>query len=130
MSAVNPVAPQPPSASLLTLLACAAMAILSAIVYGIMFVTTPSFTSLFAGFGDDLPRLTRLFLAGGPWFLALGIIGFAPFVLFALNRRSDPQTRVVFVSVAVGSFLLSLFVFAAWVVATYLPIWKMGSVIS
>ena len=129
MSAVNPVAPHPPSASLLTLLACAVMALLSAVIYGIMFIATPSFTNLFAGFGADLPALTRLFLAGGPWFLALGILGFAPFVLFALNRRSDRKTRTLFVSLSVGSFLLSLLVFTLWIVATYLPIWRMGAVI-
>ena len=129
MSVVNPVAPQPPSASLLSLLACPVMALLSAVVYGIMFLTTPSFTRLYSGFGADLPALTALFLAGGPWFLALGILGFVPFVLVALNRRSDRRARVVFVSVSVASFLLALFVFAAWVVATYLPIWKMGAVV-
>ena len=127
MSAV--AAPQPPSASLLTLLACAVMALLSAIVYGIMFVATPSFSRLYAGFGADLPTLTEFFLTGGPWFLALGMLGFAPFFVFLLNRPADRKTRTIFVSVAIGSFLFSLFVFTAWVVATYLPIWKMGAVV-
>ena len=129
MSAVNPVAPQPPSASVLTLSACALMSILSAVVYGIMFLATPSFSTLYAGFGADLPAITALFLAGGPWFLTLGILGFAPFILIALNRRADARTRVIIVGLSVGSFLLSLFVFAAWVVASYLPIWKMGAVV-
>ncbi|MEM1174850.1 MAG: hypothetical protein AAGI27_08545 [Pseudomonadota bacterium] len=129
MSAVNPVAPQPPSASLLTLLASATMAILSAVLYGVMFIATPSFSRLYAGFGADLPSITALFLASGPWFLVLGILGFAPAVLFALNRHSDPGTRTVFVGASIASFLLSIFVFAAWVVATYLPIWKMGAVV-
>ncbi|MEM9401017.1 MAG: hypothetical protein AAGA44_00875 [Pseudomonadota bacterium] len=129
MSAVNPVAPQPPPARLLTLLASGILAILTALIYAVLFIATPSFSKLFAGFGGDLPTLTAVFLAFGHWFLVLGIVGFLPFVMLGLNRQVSERTRILLISASVGSFLLSLFVFAAWVVACYLPIWKMGAVI-
>ncbi len=128
MSAVSPVAP-PPTASKWTLLLCAAMATLSSIIYGIIFVLTPSYAKLFMGFGADLPLLTRLYLASGPWLIVLGIVGFTPVVLFALNRRAEQRERNVYIGLSVGSLLLALFIFAGWVVASYLPIWTMGSTI-
>ena len=105
------------------------MALLSAIIYGIVFLLTPSFANLYSGFGADLPVLTRIYLSSGPWLIGLAIVGFAPSILFALNRSAEQHVRNVFIGISVGSLLLSAAIFVGWIVASYFPIWKMGATI-
>ncbi len=125
----NSDASQLPPASHWTVLLCAVMAVLAAVIYGLIFLLTPSFASLFAGFGADLPLLTRLYLASGPWLVVLGIVGFAPPILFALNRQAEQRTRNLFMGWSIGGLLLSMAIFVGWIVASYLPIWKMGAAV-
>ena len=125
----NTAASRPPPASRWAVLLCAAMATLSAVIYGIIFLVTPSFAHLFAGFGADLPLLTRIYLGSGPWLIVLGILGFAPPILFALNRKAEQHVRNIFIGWSIGGLLLSVAIFVGWVVASYLPIWKMGATV-
>ena len=100
---------------------------LSALNYLMMFFQVPRFTALFAGFGAELPTLTRIVLTISPYLGVLILIGLVPCIqLFRTNDGARASKSLMWI---VAGFGASLTVLGIWVAAMYLPIFQMGSVI-
>lgn len=84
---------------------------------------------LFAGFGADLPVLTRLFIDLGAWILLVPLSGLIPIVLlFAHDEMPEPRMRTLF-GWTVAMPVISVGLFIAAMFAMYQPIFEMGSVV-
>ena len=100
---------------------------LSALNYLVLFFQGPAFIELFAGFGADLPVLTRVMLTMSPYFGVLILIGLGPCIeLFKTSDGARAGKKLMWI---VAGFGASLTVLGIWVAAMYLPVFQMGSVV-
>lgn len=98
--------------------------------YTKIFFAIPPFRELFEGFGADLPGLTRFVLDYGRYSIAFFPLGLIP--LLAMWRRrlsSSPQAGKEFRWV-IASFVISVFALGVTLFGIYLPVYKLGAVVS
>ena len=102
----------------------------SLLVYGSIFLAVPSFTALFAGFGNDLPSLTRVVLDYSQYTVVLALIGVVPLVSMWQNRASGSRSeRRNLLRIIIG-FAISIMVGSTTMIAFYLPIFEMGEAVT
>lgn len=93
-----------------------------------MVASAPAFGEMFAGFGADLPTLTRLVLATSKFTPVLILLTLVPFWPILRNRHDLPDAIRHFWYVVAG-FVVTWVVLGVFVAGIYLPIIKMGSVV-
>lgn len=107
-----------------------ALVLASFVIYTWIFIAGLSFSELYAGFGGDMPTLSKLTFALDQYAFVLGFIGLIPLIALFRSRALGSANSSKYLKWIIGSFGLSLFVTSIWVVGAYLPIFKMGSVVS
>jgi type II secretory pathway component PulF len=116
-----------PALSLPTVIVGAIMLSLCASVFVGLPAVIEQFAALFQGFGADLPQLTKMVVAGVTpiWIVLLATV-VAQLILFIvyLSARS-PKVRKAFWLLA----FVNLAALVTIVVAMYLPIFRLGSVV-
>lgn len=103
--------------------------IAAAAIYASIYRNAQSLKELFQGFGTDLPLATKLYFATYPYFPLLILIGLIPTVMLIVKRRVPRDEVSGLIPYIAISFGLSLAVLALSVVASYLPIFALGSVV-
>ncbi len=101
----------------------------SSLAYGSIQVGARSFEELLAGFGAELPALTRIALDFSRYAMGLTLLGLIPTILLFVRRKSFPGNAGRYFLWIAGSFALSLVILGIWVIAMYLPIFKLGSAV-
>ena len=87
------------------------------------------FDELFAGFGADLPGLTRFMMEGVEFAPYLALPLFLPgFILLVQRQSYTGNPRRLVIAAAVG-FALYAIAFGVFLYAMYLPIFKVGSMV-
>ncbi len=95
-----------------------------------VFFAIPPFRELFEGFGADLPALTGFVLDYGQYSIALFPLGLVPLLVMWWRRLTgSPQAARDFRWV-MASFVISLLVLGVTLFGVYLPVYKMGAVVS
>jgi type II secretory pathway component PulF len=100
------------------------------VLYGIILVAVPSFGELFAGFGSSLPILTALVIGYSKFTVVLALIGVLPLISMWRVRSSGSRDTARDFRRIIAGFGIALFVFSITVTAMYLPVFKMGEVVS
>ncbi len=101
----------------------------SGLVYVTIGVGARSFAELLAGFGAELPVLTRIGIDYSRYATALTLIGLLPTIVLFVRRKSFPGNASRYFLWVAGSFVLSLVILGIWVIAMYLPIFKLGATV-
>ncbi|WP_028454034.1 hypothetical protein [Chitinilyticum litopenaei] len=101
-----------------------AAALLAAIVVQLV---VPAFRELFAGFGSDLPLLTRLFIDATPLCFLLPLLLLIPALVLTLKREHAPAFRSRMRWISTAGLLLVLGVPVLGAVAMYLPVFAMAT---
>ena len=102
------------------------------IVWSIIFVlfVIPSFRETFSSFGaDNLPILTTVVFENRFVFLIVPVVSFAAALFISMKH---PVNRNVFIKYLVGLGAVFILCFASFVIeilAAYLPIFQLGSVV-
>lgn len=99
----------------------------SGVFYSILLLMAPAFEQLYAGFGADLPAITKILLQVYPLFGLLVMIGLVPCVMLLMDRSRPDADRLM--TIIVVGFGLSFILFAAFVFALYYPVFKVGAVL-
>ena len=87
------------------------------------------FTELFAGFGADLPGLTRFMMDGVVFAPYLALPIFLPgFILLVQRQSYTGNPRRLVIAAAVG-FALYAAAFGVFLYAMYLPVFRIGSIV-
>ena len=81
------------------------------------------FIEVFEGFGAELPMLTKLFLPGSVMYYLLPAAAIIALLGHPLGMRSA-KTAFSLISISSGLFI------PAFIIAMYLPIFQLGSVVS
>ena len=102
----------------------------SLIIYVLLAAFTPGFAELFAGFGADLPRLTQLALEKTHYALVPPLVGAGALMRLWLNRKNGSRMAISTMAVTGIAFGFSVAMVIAWFIAMYLPVFRMGSVVS
>lgn len=101
---------------------------LSIVTYVWMIVSAPAFKELFAGFGTELPTLTKLVLAGYQFTPVILLLVLVPYWKLLRNRHHLVDAKRYFRRVIVG-FVVAYFIASIFVVGIYMPVFEMGSVV-
>ncbi len=99
-------------------------------IYAYIVIATPSFGELFAGFGADLPRLTELVLDYSIVAVALALISLVPLIMIWRHRTSEAHSKARDLTFVLVAFTASIVIGSIAVYGLYLPIFKMGAVVS
>ena len=99
-------------------------------IYSYILVAVPSFRELFAGFGASLPVLTSAVLNYSTYTVVLALIGVVPLVSMWRNRSSGSRNERRDFKRVITGFGISLMVGIITTTGLYLPIFKMGAVVS
>ena len=83
-----------------------------------------------AGFGGVLPALTQLALEKTHYALIPALVGAGAFTRLWLNREKGSRMAITTLAVTGIAFGFSVSMIIAWFIAMYLPIFRMGSVVS
>jgi len=112
-----------------TLVVCVILTLSSFLLYGALPIVIPQFEMTFTSYGADLPRLTQFVLATYQgYFLFAVISAVATIILLAGGERTEKSERLLFRWV-IFSFALSLTAFLVSMVAVYLPVFFLGSLV-
>ena len=103
--------------------------IASAGINALIYRSAEGMQVLFSGFGAELPMFTKLFLATYHYFPILILTGLIPSTILVVKRRTARDEVSGFIPYVAISFGLSLALLVCSVVATYLPIFALGSVV-
>ena len=101
----------------------------SGVVYVAIGVGARSFAELLAGFGAELPLLTRIGIDYSRYATSLTLIGLLPTIVLFVRRKAFPGNASKYFLWVAGSFVLSLVILGIWIIAMYLPIFQLGSVV-
>ena len=99
-------------------------------IYGYILVAVPSFRELFAGFGASLPVLTSVVLNYSKYTVVLALIGVVPLVSMWRNRSSGSRSERRDFKRVITGFGISMMVGSVTMAGLYIPIFKMGAVVS
>ena len=101
----------------------------AALVHAFNYTRAAAFAELFRGFGGGLPTLTALTVSMYPYaWLTMGL-GVVPFIML-LDSRGQPRDRDrLLFRLIIANLVLAFLMTFVMIVAAYLPIWKMGTVI-
>ena len=99
-------------------------------IYAYIVLTAPSFQELFAGFGAELPMLTALVLDYSRLAVVPALVSLAPLVLIWRHRTSEAHSKARDLTLVVVAFTVSIVLGSIAVYGLYLPIFKMGAVVS
>ena len=110
---------------LATFLAAWAIAIYVYIIFAI-----PSFEKLFSGFGADLPTLTSTVIKYSKYAIVFALVVVFPLASMWWNRTSGSLSENQNLRRVIIGFLIALIIGTVTVFAMYLPIFKMGAVVS
>ena len=108
-----------------TFLAAWAIAIYVYIIFAI-----PSFEKLFSGFGADLPTLTSTVIRYSKYAIVFALVVVFPLASMWWNRSSGSLSENQNFRRVIIGFLIALIIGTVTVIAMYLPIFKMGAVVS
>ena len=108
-----------------TFLAAWAIAIYVYIIFAI-----PSFEKLFSGFGADLPTLTSTVIKYSKYAIVFALVVVFPLASMWWNRTSGSLSENQNLRRVIIGFLIALIIGTVTVFAMYLPIFKMGAVVS
>ncbi len=98
-------------------------------VYAMVLRVVPTFVELFAGFGGELPWLTQFVLTYHKYQLVLLVPVSVPFLVLVRNPIDyEANNRRRFRYVLVG-FATTLMLYSLNLVAIYLPVFRLGTVI-
>lgn len=97
--------------------------------YTIILVSVPPFRELFAGFGAELPLLTKLVLDYSKYSIGLFLVGFIPLMAMWRNRLVATPSAGRNVRWVITSFGISLLTVGITFAGVYLPVIKVGAVI-
>jgi len=126
-SAVNTESSGPMPIEVWKLAAALVSVMISGLFYSILLLMAPAFEQLYAGFGADLPAITTILFSVYPLFGLLVLIGLVPCIMLLMDRSRPDADRLM--TVIVTSFGLSFVLFAAFMVAMYYPVFKVGAVL-
>ena len=110
---------------LATFLSAWAIAIYVYIVFAI-----PSFEKLFSGFGADLPTITSTVINYFRYAIVFALAVVFPLASMWWNQASGSLSENQNLRRVIIGFLVALIIGTVTVVALYLPIFKMGAVVS
>jgi len=99
-------------------------------IYAYIFIAAPSFKELFSGFGADLPSLTAIFLKYAWLSTFLALASLIPLIALWRNRALTNVGKGRDFGRVVIAFLVSILFGSIGVYAFYLPIFKLGAVVS
>ena len=108
-----------------TFLAAWAIAIYVYIIFAI-----PSFEKLFSGFGADLPTLTSTVIKSSKYAIVFALVVVFPLASMWWNRASGSLSENQNLRRVIIGFLIALIIGTVTVFALYLPVFKMGAVVS
>jgi type II secretory pathway component PulF len=108
-----------------TFLAAWAIAIYVYIIFAI-----PSFEKLFSGFGADLPTLTSTVIKFSKYAIVFALVVVFPLASMWWNRASGSLSENQNLRRVIIGFLIALIIGTVTVFALYLPVFKMGAVVS
>ena len=103
--------------------------ILTTGIYIVIFFGGSGFEDLYQGFGAELPTLTRFVFASYRFYGVFVLIGLVPTVFLIKSRACFVGDRNRLFIPMVASFGLAMFILGVFVVAMYMPIFAMGSLI-
>ena len=106
-----------------------ALTAVSAVIYVVIFVGTLEFRDLFLGFGAKLPVLTQFVLASYNYFGLFLLVGLIPSVRLVWNRNRSVVEKNRLFTMIIVSFALSISLMGVFVVAMYMPIFQLGTVV-
>ena len=102
----------------------------SLLIYGFIVVAVPSFRDLYAGFGAELPMLTAAVIDYSRYTVVLALIGVVPLASMWRNSSSGSQIERQNFKRVITSFGISLIAGSVTMAGVYLPVFKMGAVVS
>ncbi|MEM9335708.1 MAG: hypothetical protein AAGA33_12740 [Pseudomonadota bacterium] len=105
------------------------LVLLTVASYAWILAAVPAFIDLYAGFGTELPTLTRLVLSYSRFTIPLALIAILPLISILRYRRTgSTNTSRNFWQVVLG-FAISQCIGGITVAGLYLPILAMGQVV-
>ena len=105
------------------------LTVISLLIYSAPYNMVPSFEELWEGFGAELPFLTLLMLKTYKFYALLAFIGIIPCVILFLNRFTYRKKQSKLFIIVLLNLFISFSLFAFVIIACYLPIFALGSVV-
>ena len=99
-------------------------------IYAYVVIAVPPFRELFAGFGADLPLVTAFVLDYARLSVVLAPVSIIPLVSMWRHRASAANDNARDFGRVIIAFVVAVLIGSIAVYGLYLPIFKMGAVVS
>jgi len=100
------------------------------VIYVYIIFAIPSFEKLFSGFGADLPALTSAVIKYSKYTVVFALAVVSPLASMWWNRTSGSLSENQSLRRIIIGFLIALIIGNVTVYGLYLPIFKLGAVVS